>query len=76
MPAVFAVSCRSIFFRSQLPSLAVEEQFYVVWPFVALHAYAALSWQYFEQPIITSGHRAQLTVVSTVSPSPTTMGVS
>ena len=26
-------------------------------------AYAALSWKYFEQPIITSGHRAQLTVV-------------
>ncbi len=32
-------------------------------------AYAALSWKYFEQPIITSGHRARLILVPTVSPS-------
>jgi peptidoglycan/LPS O-acetylase OafA/YrhL len=39
-------------------------------------AYAALSWKYLEQPIITSGHLAQPTVVSTVLPSATTVGVS
>jgi peptidoglycan/LPS O-acetylase OafA/YrhL len=32
-------------------------------------AYAALSWKYFEQPILRSGHRAQPTLVPTVSPS-------
>jgi peptidoglycan/LPS O-acetylase OafA/YrhL len=34
-------------------------------------AYAALSWKYFEEPIITSGRRARLALVSTVSPSST-----
>ena len=36
-------------------------------------AYAALSWKYFEQPIIASGHRARLALVSSVSPSAITM---
>jgi peptidoglycan/LPS O-acetylase OafA/YrhL len=39
-------------------------------------AYAALSWKGLEQPIISSGHRARLTVVSTVLPSAATVKVS